>query len=167
MLLKSIFSFKESNIGKIAFITILLSISICCSEKKTTIQFSSSIDSLKHIINLDIYKPVNVMWIIKYLGTDNSSRVPGPKDYVLEAYIQYDRKTADKIKYEYSLKPTLYREISVKEYWFDWLPKDMLIKDLKDSSQVFEPRAFIKSPLLNGDYIFITVNTILIKLYTM
>lgn len=146
-----------------------------CSDKKTKadndnniVSFSRNIDTLKTLIDLEKYSPVNVMWKISYPAGNSNERsmIPGPNDYILEAFIQFDRKTADQIREDYKIKSVSYKEIAVNEYWFDWLPKDKILKDVNSSSQLYEADFFKKAPLLNGHYVFLSVNTILIRLYT-
>ena len=155
----------------ILFITLL---GTNCSDKKAEadtksnneINFSRNVDTLKTLIDLEKYSPVNVMWkISSNTGNPNERSIaPIPNNYVLEAFIQFDRKTADQLKDDYKIKSVLYKEIVIKEYWFDWLPKDKLLKDVNTSSQLFDADFFKKSPLLNGHYVFLNVNTILIRL---
>lgn len=151
----------------------LFIIFICCTGKKTdkTLKehtYSRSADSLRAFINLNIYHPVNVLWKITTAGAANTERltVPGPTDYKLEAFIQFDRETADKLK-ENSKSGTFYNsKLSVNDYWFKWLPKDLKLKEKADSSVLYEAKAFAKTPYLKGNYLFITPNTILISFYT-
>lgn len=166
-----------TDILKIFLLFTVLLFATKCSDKtnkavdnnNSDITFSRNIDTLKTLIDLEKYSPVNVMWKISYPGGDPHKRsmVPGPNDYILEAFIQFDRKTADQLKDDYKIKSVSYKEIAVKEYWFDWLPKDLLLKDVNSSSQLFEADFFKRSPLLNGHYVFLSVNTILIRLYTI
>ncbi|MDP2386221.1 MAG: hypothetical protein Q8M29_07605 [Bacteroidota bacterium] len=144
----------------------------CANEKhhspESVNSFSRNIDTLKNYIDLKKYKPVNVMWKETRFDTKNSGRtiIPGPTDYKLEAYLQFDRSTADKLKNDYNVNSDSNNVISIDELWFGWLPKDMLHKDKLDSSKIDNADPFYKSPLLNGSYVFINANTILIELYT-
>lgn len=145
-----------------------------CADEKPNSNISDnnnyirSIDSLKKYINLEKYKPINVMWKITKQGESNNSReiVPGPTDYILEAFIQFDRQTADRLKNDYKHDVLNNEVFSTNNFWFKWLPNDMLIKEKLDSSRVFNINPFAKSPLLNGEYVFISVNAILLCLYT-
>lgn len=130
--------------------------------------YSRSVDSLQPLINLKIYRPVNVLWKITSAGASHAERVtvPGPTDYKLEAFMQFDRNTADKLKGNSKSETFHNGKISVNDYWFNWLPKDLILKEKYDLSNVYDAKLFANAPYLNGDYLFITPNTILITLYT-
>ena len=160
------------NITKIITIVALGLLLMNCSGKTIdedgfVTDFSRNIDSLAKYTNIEKYKPVNVMWKeVLHGGKSDRMTVPGPTDYKLEAYLQFDRSTADKLKNDYNINSDSNNIISIEEFWFEWLPKDMLFKNKLDSSKIDTADPFFKSPLLNGNYIFINTNTILLELYT-
>lgn len=138
-------------------------------EKASATYFSVNKDSLKRLINLSAYHPINVMWKVEPLLEMESLAIKGAenKSYKLEAYIQFDRQTADKLLINHLLKNNLIL-VSVDSYWFKWLPqKSLLIKDLYKEAPFYEGNIFSKSPFLNGTYIFVSPNTILLRLLTL
>jgi hypothetical protein len=156
-------------------LSITFFLNICCNnenpknEKQTKIEtYSRNIDTLKTLINLEKYAPVNVMWKISYPGKNPEERAlcPGPTDYVLEAVLQFDRTTADQIRNDYKIKSTTYKQIDINDFWFKWLPKELKIKVENKASQVFNPDYFVKNSLMNGNFVFLNMNTIMLKLYT-
>ncbi|HXC03199.1 MAG TPA: hypothetical protein VNZ86_00530, partial [Bacteroidia bacterium] len=106
--------------------------------------YSTDIDSLKIIFGIHAYQPVNAMWKVTNLVHKSGERitVPGPSDYVLEALIQFDRRSADQIKLDYATQFKTQGICAVKDYWFSWLPADMILKDKKDTSLVYDAAFF-------------------------
>jgi hypothetical protein len=157
-----------------AFLIVFLICTHSCSNEKNDASqtqqkksFSSNIDSLARFIDLKAYPPKNVMWQYRSLShyPDNRVSVAGPTDYVLEAFVQYDRQTADKLKQE-NTNFIGNGRIATEEYLFEWLPEDLIIKGKTDSSWVYNTSSFAKAPLLEGSYLFLNPTTILLSLQT-
>lgn len=139
--------------------------------------YETSIQDLsKWIILPD--QPLKAKWKIERLGEKNQSRLPGPTDYKLKAIIEFDKKTADKIKKE-AKEPDTGVGVRWDEKDFkDWYPPEMKDHFGKDEmfpefyslkSPYYSPDLFIKEslPLREGYFFFVDENTIYLDLTTM
>lgn len=136
------------------------------SDKKATdIYLSKNVDSLAQHINLNRYRPDSVLWTIRKLGIANE-RVPGPTDYTLQAIMNFDKKDIQKIRHQYALLSTSFKQRDIHAYKFDWLPKNYIIEvDSSIDAVTYLPFFFQAEPLINGGFI-INKNDILLQFYT-
>jgi hypothetical protein len=158
------------NIILLIFISGVLS----CSNNKTTTQnpklnYSTSIDSLKYYMQLDTFKPTSVMWrVVRPTNNDESwFSVPGPSDYKVEAILQFDTETAERFHTIMNSAALIHTRVAIDKFWIKWLPKDHFLKDGYTSILAYNADPFYKSPLIHGNYLIISKNTIFICLYTM
>jgi hypothetical protein len=89
-----------------------------------------NIDTLQKIIYLSIFKPDSVTYVYYAYGDeDDNSRVPGPKDYNLEAILFYSDSMINKLKGISSIKTI--KELQTRDeiemkYRFFWADRDIL-----------------------------------------
>jgi hypothetical protein len=153
---------------------IFIVISVSCKNGKQIIidrepVVYKNIDSLKKIIDLSVFIPDSVAYVYKVMGNaDNDSRVPGPKDYNLEAILFYSDSIINMLKAVSTIKSTKeLQPASVINYQFYWMDKKILkeVVALKNSIE-FSSEKFYKGYLPNGSYIIVG-SIVLLKMYTM
>jgi hypothetical protein len=126
-------------------------------------------DSLQKIIDLSIFKPDSVAYVYKVMGdADNDSRVPGPKDYDLEAVLFYNDSTINILKGISSIKNIKELQPGVeRNYQFYWMDKKIIeqVSSLKNTVE-YSSEKFYKGYLPYGNYIIVG-NIVLLHMYTM
>jgi hypothetical protein len=126
---------------------------------------STSIDTLSHSINLVAFKPEKTKWVIKILGNPNS-RVPGPADFCLEAFMTFDDASINKIRN--NSKVVSYIPGSDSSYKFNWLDSNCTWNNsVKDTTRipVYDPFLFKSDYYSHGGFI-IHKNDVILSLYT-
>jgi hypothetical protein len=154
-------------------VSVLLMLYACNNGKQLIIDKEPVVykntDSLQKIINLSIFKPDSVAYVYKVMGNaDNDDRVPGPKDYSLEAVLFYSDSMINILKGISSIKSI--KELQPGEernYQFYWMDKKILkeIGSLKNTVE-YSSEKFYKGYLPYGSYIFVG-NIVLLKMFTM
>lgn len=163
------------KINKSNFAVIFLSLLIFgCAEKEHGEQMKTEpktdIVALSRFIQLPI-QPVSVLW--QTADITNNTNSPGPKDWALLALVEFkqDELVALHNKVGQHKGPV---QIPTSQF-HGWLPDDIKDKFSMDENNLFystsmeakEAEAFALSPLLNGFYVQVNENRILLYLYTM
>lgn len=136
------------------------------SDPQTII--STDIDALKTIINLHNYQPQHVEWKYWTLGNQSNERmsVPGPTDYALEAKLVFDSETIERIKKDYLSLSTQAKTLSKDSFRFDWITKTDSEQIENSNLVVYDAFLFHKDALINGKFIILDEQSILLYLYT-
>jgi hypothetical protein len=160
---------------KISGFIFLVAIWGCNNTKQVIIEREPmvyyNIDSLQKIIDLSVFKPDSATYVYYTYGDENdNNRVPGPKDYTLEAILFYSDSVINKLKGISSIKTikelkTRY-EIEMK-YRFLWADRDILKESGSPNKTIeYSSDKFYKGALPYGSYIIIG-NVVLLKMFTM
>lgn len=119
------------------------------NDTKNVEEISENINQLEKILDFSIYRPEKVKY--KYIFMDNSGKnqrltVPGPSDYYLEALLEFDSITFNKMN-DFEREEQFHNK---EEFNFEWLSKS-LKKELNNSPSNYKghPDFFFKSGI-NG-----------------
>lgn len=133
------------------------------------ITISSDTSILSIVTDIDVYKPTAVWFTyVPVVPFDKNDRLPGPKDYYLNAILEFDKSTITELFLRSSRDiEKLITPQQAAPYKFPWIP-DKLLNEIEQSAEIKEYAAtkFYKGILIHGNFIIVG-NKVVLILFTM
>ncbi len=153
------------NIG----LLLLFFLCYCNNDSKEIIDkeivVSTEKEKLKQLIALEQFNPISVQFSYRTaVPSDNTDRLPGPTDYVLEAVLYFDNINN---VHRNACSPVKQAQCSRDYFDFTWMDYEIkkALMLTKSETKGYEATCFYKGGLLHGSYYYLK-DMILVRLFT-